>query len=119
MLAIQKTQVDKAVLLLNAMGLQFHIKGDDAEWGAPIELPRPVLKRSAPINNYASFGHNEKIRAMKVGDVLVFDAADIKAAGFDVRGFSSNVSTRGVGAFGTGNFTTSFMTGNVECLRLA
>lgn len=116
MLEIQKKQFDRAVQVLDMLGCTYAIKAPDGTTTGTLQLADPVKpKRASPRHDYSLYCIPERVKVMKVGDVDVY-----KVIGEDsAEGVRSSVSACGSTVFGRGNFTTTVINGEIQCMRTA
>lgn len=93
----QREALEVAIKILDAQGCKYKvITADGAEFGVLEVAPE---RKRARRRDLSHFGYPEKVRAMKVGDVIVFKAADED----EMASVASSASSVGIQTFGRGS----------------
>jgi hypothetical protein len=113
MSAVEQKVLADAIKKITALGFQFAIIDRDGRKHGDLEV---ATEPAVPRNDFRQFGYIERVRAMQVGDVEVFEIHDASAR----ENYRSAVVGCGIKAFGTGTMTSCFnAAGNLEVMRVA
>ena len=116
---IIETTIARAVTLLLACGCTFVLSkpdGEIVEHGMQASPPIiPVIKphRKRTVHHFKTTGYIDRIKAMQVGDVEVFETA-----GYPFEAYRSAISSQASHQWGKGNGTSIKQGSTVQLLRL-
>jgi hypothetical protein len=111
---VQQLAVEKAVKFLTASKVPFAIEMPDGTFLGDLKVMPKVTRLKQ--NNWRIImpGYIEKIEAMQVGDVVMWQVENIET----VERFRSAVSGQGNRSFGSGAFMTAVKDSSIEAMRL-
>lgn len=110
---IQQKVIEDAMRKLLAANCKFAILLPDGEKLGDLELALPKKHgKGSRINNFIRTGYRERVRAMKVGDVEVFETD-----GTSIKNYQSAICSCGLRAFGNGHFNTCINGSTIEAMR--
>ena len=114
MSAIENKVLTDAIKRLQSLGVRYAIVDRDGVKHGDLEI---VTDTPMPRNNYRQYGYIERVDAMQVGDVEVFENTLSRD---DAENYRSAIVSRGIRQFGKGSMTSCFnAAGAIEVMRIA
>ncbi len=116
MIEIKAKQLVRALQVLDMLECEYAVKTPEGEVHGTLPIAdKPKRKHKNPRKDYKLYCIPDRVGAMKVGDVEVFKPLE----GDTAKQIASNVSSHGIARFGKGNFTTTVVNGELQCMRVA
>ena len=120
MLEIQRIQLDKAINILNVLGVQYTYAAEDGELRGPLatelihkdQIPKPKRR------SYDFIDLKGMVLDMAVGEVRRFDFTDGLPEGFTAQDVGGRVATLACQTWGAGSFSYRTDGAVIECIRL-
>lgn len=106
--------IDQAVRNLQSAGCKFAVITPDGRKLGELHVDQPKKHKRHRMHNFTVTGYGPKVKAMKVGDVLVFDVGE-----FNAEAYRKTIIAAALQTFGKGNATSSIQGDTIELMRLA